>query len=235
MIRLVLPLLVALASGLAASAVPAQVPLRAVALGVDASSGAAEIQLRGILDDPALQAAVDEGLPLRVRITTELWRDRFLFDGEVAVEEWRASVLRDPLTRRFRAIGESGPVGAVEGVTTLGQIGDLLHEAFELRVGPQEEGSYYYRVRVEIETLSPNDLEELRRWLRGDLAPAVGGDDQVEDALFRGLGRVFVRMLQLPSRSYQLTSSTFRFTPGGSPFEFGPASAKVVGTPATLH
>lgn len=207
---LVLVLLPTLVVPLAGQSRPGEVALR-----VEASSGVAQLQLDGVLDDEALRSAVDEGLPLRILVTTELWRDRFLFDAQEATEEWRASVIRDPLTGRYRVETEALSLGGETGAATLDAAGALLHEAFSATVRPSREGRFYYRAEVELETLSPNDLEELRRWLRGDLAPVVEGEERVEDALFRGLGRVFVRMLRLPSRTWQLSSPTFSYSPGG--------------------
>ena len=45
---------------------------------------------------------------------------------------------------------------------------------------PREQGRYYYLGQVQVETLSLTDLEELQRWLHGDLAPAVKGDQTME-------------------------------------------------------
>ena len=84
-----------------------------------------------------------------------------------------------------------------------------LRNAFSLPLRPPEPGRFYYLGQVEVETLSLSDLEELQRWLRGDLAPAVAGEERVENAVGRGVQRAIVRMLGLPARRFRVRSPPF--------------------------
>ena len=84
-----------------------------------------------------------------------------------------------------------------------------LHSGLPLR--PMEAGRYYYLGQFEVETLSLSDLDELQRWLRGDLATAVNGDERVGTALGRGAHRVLVRMLGIPARRYRVRTERFTF------------------------
>ncbi|HEU0051954.1 MAG TPA: hypothetical protein VFQ39_02210, partial [Longimicrobium sp.] len=74
---------------------------------------------------------------------------------------------------------------------------------------PERAGRYYYLARLEVETLSLSDLEELRRWLRGEARPAVAGEKPVGRAVERGLKRFFVRLLGLPARRYEARTHVF--------------------------
>ena len=78
-----------------------------------------------------------------------------------------------------------------------------------MTVEPTRPGRYYYLGKVEVETLSLSDLEELQRWLRGDLAPAVAGDEEIGSAVGRGVGRVFVRILGLHARRFKVRTPKF--------------------------
>ena len=161
--------------------------------------------------DGALAGAVHSGLPLRIRVVGELWKDGF-FDSQRGRAEWRASVLFDPLERRYRI--ETGGAGTPEiAVDSLSQVEATLEDEFRMPLRPREEGRFYYLGFVEVETLSLSDLEELQRWLRGDLAPAVSGDAEVENAVGRGMRRVLVRMLGLPARRFRVRSPTFDMGP----------------------
>jgi hypothetical protein len=64
---------------------------------------------------------------------------------------------------------------------------------------------------VEIETLSLSDLEELRRWLQGDLAPSMAGGEPVGSAVGRGVRRIFVRALGLPTQRIEARSAAFNW------------------------
>lgn len=170
-------------------------------------TGEATVEMGNILGEGPLLEAVHSGLPLRIRVTTQLWKDGF-FDDEVGRHEWRASVIFDPLTRRYR-IQAAGQSTSTREVNTLPEARLILQQTLDVPLRPRGEGRFYYLADVEIETLSLSDLEELERWLQGELGPAVTGEDDVRGALARGLRRVLVRMLGLPNRKIRLRSPSF--------------------------
>jgi hypothetical protein len=176
------------------------------------STGQASVEIVDLFSDPALVEGVRSGLPLRIRIRIQLWKDGF-FDNQKGQHEWRASVLYDPLTRRFR-VQTSQQAGAAEEVNTLAEARDALQLTLAPPLRPRESGRYYYTAIVEMETLSLSDLEELQRWLQGELVPVVTGNRDVEGALATGFRRVVVRMLGLPTKRFQVQSPTFEFDGG---------------------
>jgi hypothetical protein len=173
-------------------------------------SGAAAVQMGGLFEDASLVEAVRSGLPLRIRLRVQLWKDGF-FDDQVGQDDWRASVLFDPLTRRFQV--QTSHDEEVE-VNTLEEAREALQLSLDIPLRPRESGRYYYVAGLEMETLSLSDLEELQRWLQGELAPAVSGEQDVEGALAKGFRRVLVRVLGLPAKRYQIQSPTFSFEAG---------------------
>lgn len=211
---IVRPVLVALCAALAAfGARPGAVAAQdeETWISVEPRTGGVVVELGALLEDRALANAVHEGLPLRISVDAELWADR-LFDSEEGRESWKASVLYDPVTLRYEV--QVGQAEAVE-FRTLNEARDHLQRSFQLGLRPARPGRYYYLASVEMATLSLSDLEELRRWLSGDLAPAVGGDAPVDGAVARGVRRLFVRALGLPTRRVRLRTEAFTFE-GGS-------------------
>ncbi|MEQ9397928.1 MAG: DUF4390 domain-containing protein [Longimicrobiales bacterium] len=183
-------------------------------LAASPADGSLQIQMGDLFpaDGPFTQA-LHSGLPLRIRLLCELWKDGF-FDSQRGRAEWRASVVYDPLDRRYRI--DTGGAGTPEiAVDSLGQVGEVLEEQFGLPLRPDERGRYYYLGFVEVETLSLSDLEELQRWLRGDPAPAAGRRDDDENDVGRGVRSVLVRMLGLPARRFRVRSPTFEIGPPG--------------------
>ena len=180
-------------------------------ISVTPESGAVAVELGVLLEDRSLAGAVHDGLPLRIRVEAELWRDGF-FDSEEGTEEWKASVVYDPVTLDYEVRVADRPAL---------RFGDLdearahLESAFDLALRPTRPGRYYYLAVVEMETLSLSDLDELRRWLDGDLRPAVGGETNVDNALTQGVRRLFVRALGLPTRRMRLRTEAFTFEGGG--------------------
>ncbi len=181
-------------------------PLR---VAVDLESGALEIRLGDLFEEDGLVRALHSGLPLRIQVKAELWKDGF-FDSQRGRGEWRASVLFDPLERRYRVV--TGGEGAAElSLDSLTEVQGALQATFDLPLRPMEAGRYYYLGQFEVETLSLSDLDELQRWLRGDLATAVNGEERVGTALGRGAHRVLVRMLGIPARRYRVRTERFTF------------------------
>lgn len=183
-----------------------------VELSVTPVTGELRVALGDLLDDGGLRRAIHQGLPLRISVQAELWQDRF-FDSQRGEAEWRASVVYDPVARNYGVEAQGSPRVTV---VSLDEAAGILRQRFDLPLIPVQEGSFYYLVEVEMETLSLSDLEELQRWLRGDLAPAVGGDEDVGGAVGSGVRRLFVRALGLPARRIRLRTPTFEVG-GGSP------------------
>jgi len=183
----------------------------ALYLAVDAASGRLEIRIGNLFADEGLYEALHSGLPLRIRVVADLWKDEF-FDSPKGQGEWRASVLFDPLEGRYRVA--TGDDGSIEmAVDSLPEVREVLQSRFSMSLRPLEQGRYYYRCKVEVETLSLSDLEELQRWLRGDLAPAVAGDEELGSAMGRGVGRAFVRILGLQARRFKVRTPKFEVGP----------------------
>ncbi|MFH1763151.1 MAG: DUF4390 domain-containing protein [Gemmatimonadota bacterium] len=171
-------------------------------------TGEAVVEIIDLFSDASLVDAVVSGLPLRIRIRVQLWNDGF-FDNQRGQYDWRASILFDPLTRRYR-VQTSERTGAEIEVNTLEEARGALQLTLSIPLRPREPGRYYYIAAVEMETLSLSDLEELQRWLQGDLAPVVARGRDVEGALAKGFRRVLVRMLGLPAKRFQVQSPSFR-------------------------
>lgn len=169
------------------------------------AGGGVRILLGDVLGTDGIRVALESGLPVRLQVITELWRDGF-FDSQEGRAEWRATIWFDPL-------GETYRVEVLDQATALSDSPEDAMEILrsELRSGllPNREGTYYYLGRAQIETLSLSDIEELRRWLRGELGPAAGGGDVGGSAIGRGIRRLFVRALGLPVVQYQARSAEF--------------------------
>ncbi len=193
-------------------------------------TGEAFVEVVDLFSDLSLVDAVVSGLPLRIRVRVQLWKDGF-FDNQKGQHDWRASVLFDPLTRRFR-IRTSEHANLELEVNTLEEAQGALQTTLNVPLRPTESGRFYYLAAVEMETLSLSDLEELQRWLQGELAPVVGGEGDVEGALARGFRRVLVRMLGLPAKRFQIQSPSFRVEVGTGGPPVGLGSPLPLPTPA---
>ncbi|HEU0016432.1 MAG TPA: hypothetical protein VFQ45_22320 [Longimicrobium sp.] len=176
----------------------------AVAPGGPAAQHRPVISTEGLLRDRSLLHALESGLPLRFHFRAELWRKDVL-DRLAGVQEISRAVLRAGLDEGYTL--EDGQTQ--RRYPTLAAIESALQAAFAPTLRPVAVGRYYWIVTLEVSTLSLSDLDELRRWLRGQARPAVAGQKPVGRAVESGLRRFFVRLLGLPTRRYEVRSAAF--------------------------
>lgn len=200
-------LLLLLAPGLVTPAAAQRAGPLTLAVGGPAARWAPVVGLRGLERDGALREALQSGLPLRFHFRIELWR-KDVFDRLVRVQEVSRALLRSPLEEGF--VLEDGR--RERRYATLAECEAALREDFAGTIHPDGAGRYYYLATLEVETFSLSDLEELRRWLRGEARPAVQGKVPAERAVERGLRRFFIRLLGLPTRQYRTRSPSFTTT-----------------------
>lgn len=201
------PGLVVLALLGAATALPARAAAQAPALTIILQNDVARVQATGLLADGKFATLMRSGFPLRLHYRLELWRARSgWFDQHITDWSWDAVARHDPLADDFVLIRTGG------AIARYGSADDLEH-AFEVpyRVTLKARGSgnFYVLCRLEVTTLNETDLEELTRWLKGDVSPAVSGGGNLGDALARGAQRLLVRIAGLPRLTLEARSETF--------------------------
>lgn len=167
------------------------------------------VQLKGILADPELEKAVESGLPLHVRVRVELWRDQ-LFDQFKASQTWDAVLAYQPLEKQF-LVQTRGSTPTSQRLPSYQAARAALEIERSWSLRPSSSGRYYYTATIEVETLVLSDLEELERWLSGELKPAVSGDRSVPGAIAEGAKRLLIRVLALPARTFELRTERFRY------------------------
>lgn len=196
--------------GATAAARPVQAK-QAPALSIQADAGAGYrplLALGDVLVGGALRDVVRSGIPLRLRVTVELWHDRRFFDELASGQSWSTVLFYEPLEGTF-ALREPGSA-PLRRFPSYEAAAGYVQRAYPLALRPAHSGSYYYTARVDIETLSLSDLQELEHWLRGELRPAVGGESSVSSAIADGFRRLFVRVLGMPSRRFEARSPKFQ-------------------------
>lgn len=203
LLRRFLPALLVLGALLGPAPAGAQRPLT-LGVGGPASQWRPTVRVHGALRDRALRDALNSGLPVRLHLRVELWRKDVLdqLEGE---QEISRAVLRSALDEGY--VLEDGRTQRT--FASMAAAEAALQTAFSATLHPRRVGRYYYLATMDVETLSLTDLDELRRWLRGEARPAVVGRKPVGRAVERGVRRFFVRMLGLPTRRWQARSPAF--------------------------
>jgi hypothetical protein len=165
------------------------------------------VRVGPVLASAQLENAARSGVPVRVRVRVELWRDRF-FDQLVDTATWSTVIVYEPLSRDFfvRTLPAGGGARRFTSFAAARAAVELVHTP---ALQPRQPGRYYYTSSLQIETLSLSDLEELERWLQGELQPAVSGQRSVPGALGQGAKRLMLRLLDLPHRRVDARTGRF--------------------------
>ncbi|HEV8123651.1 MAG TPA: DUF4390 domain-containing protein [Gemmatimonadales bacterium] len=216
-LRRILALGVGLALGIAGPLASQDGVVRvSVALTPDtAQSGQRNPEVRtsaGLLEEDRWVSMLRSGFPLRMHYRVEIWRSRSAwFDDLVRQVEWDVVVRHEPLLDQY-AVNTIMPGRAREnrytGIDPLARALEAV--VYRIAFRPPPPGEYYYVASLQVSTLSDSDLDELERFLRGDLGPAASEGRDLGDALGRGATRVLLKLAGVPSLRIEGRSERFR-------------------------
>lgn len=202
------------------------------AVAVSASSGAAQkpqvkillperaslatepplVTSQSLVTDGAMLDLLRNGFPARLHYRMERWSTRGWFDDIAAEAEWDVVVRYDALGKVFQVYRVAEKRTFLLGTfPTVQEAEAALDLPFPAPIGlPRRGRQSYYTLTLNIETLSLTELDEVERWLRGELKPAVRGKKNPGTAVGRGVRTVVVRLLGGEKRRYEARSGTFR-------------------------
>ncbi len=185
--------------------VPASTPTTPVPMGP-------VIRTANVIADRELQTLLQNGFPANLHYRTELWSRGGLFDDVKSSVEWDVLVRYEPLTKTYRVARFVG--GEAENLGRFERYEDAqaaLARPYQPKLPARRtRDRQYYIVTLEVEVLSMSDLDEIDRWLRGELRPAVRGKRNPGTALGRGLSRLATKLLGGENRRYEQRSEIFR-------------------------
>lgn len=209
-LALVSGLLLALVAPLHAQSARLQLDL-VVPGGTLAATEGPSIVGSNLLSDPKTRELLRNGFPARLHYRAELWRESGWFDDREGVSEWDVLVSYDPATHLFRVVRQHGnQLEDFGGFATLASAEEQIDRPYTVALRPRRRGRrYYYNLVLNIETLSVSDLDELQRWLHGELQPAVHGRTNPANALTSGVGSLISRILGGERRTFERRSEAF--------------------------
>jgi hypothetical protein len=205
-------LLTLAAAGPVRSQAPRVVRLQ-VRLAPDSAANGAHapiVRSQHLLDDGRWLSALRSGLPVRLHYRVEVWRSREAwFDTFEREAEWDVVVRHEPLLDQYTLLTIVGPRARERRYATLDALSAALEFAYRVNVQPAQPGRYYFAASLQISTLSDSDLDELQRFLEGDVGDVAQGKERVGDALGRGATRLLLRLAGLPALRLEARSETF--------------------------
>jgi hypothetical protein len=203
----------ALAAGRPARAqapVSVRLTVRLAADSAASGSRAPVVRSEHLMGDGRWLAALRSGLPVRLHYKVEVWRSRGAwFDAFERQAEWDVVLRHEPLLDQYTVLTLVGGRVRERRYATVDALSAALAFAYQVSVRPAQTGRYYYAASLEISTLSDSDLDELQRFLEGDLGQVSEGKEGVGDAVGRGATRFLLRLAGLPSLRLEVRSVSF--------------------------
>lgn len=200
---------------LSASTLGAQKKVR-IDVALPAESAWAEeppaVSSAGLLSDGSMRDLLSNGFPARLHYRLERWTSGRWFDDLKATYDWDVIVKYDVLGKKYQVVRVVN-----KKVESLGEFPGT-DEAENAAEGPYRPAIQlpkkgqrgYYNLLLDVETLSLSDLDEVERWLRGELKPAVSGKTNPGTALGRGVRTLVVRLLGGEKRHYEARTGKFK-------------------------
>jgi hypothetical protein len=190
---------------------PVRLTVRLAADSAPSGSRVPVVRSENLLSDGRWLSALRSGLPVRLHYRVEVWRSRGgWFDAFERQAEWDVVLRHEPLLDQYTVLTIFSGRVQERRYATLDALGTALAFAYQISVRPTAAGRYYYTAAMEISTLSDSDLDELQRFLEGDLGEVAQGEEGVGDALGRGATRFLLRLAGLPSLRLEVRSTTFQ-------------------------
>ncbi|HEX2601171.1 MAG TPA: hypothetical protein VHL32_03580 [Gemmatimonadaceae bacterium] len=209
--RLAIILAIAVASAPAARAQSAHVdvlppPLNAWAEDQPSVSSA------GLLADASMRDLLSNGFPARLHYRLERWVSGRWFDDLKAASEWDVILKYDVLGKKYQVVRVVNRNSESLGeYTAIADAENAVEAPYKVAISLPKKGQRgYYNLLLDVEVLSLTDLDEVQRWLRGELKPAVAGKKNPGTAVGRGLRTLVVRLLGGEKRHYEGRTGTFR-------------------------
>jgi len=180
--------------------------------GIGEGTKSPSIRTLDVLGDGQTHDLLNAGFPARLHYRLDLWRQSGIFNSIDGTFEWNVIVRYDPIRKRYRAVRVYEDSAAILGdFEDFRALGAAIAAPVKIGLPPGRHGGrYYYNVTLDVEMLSLNDLDEVERWLRGELEPAVKGQRNPGGVIGRGLRTLFVKLLGAERRHYEVRSGSFK-------------------------
>ena len=173
---------------------------------------APSVSSTGLLTDAAMRDLLSNGFPARLHYRLERWKSGRWFDDIQAASEWDVILKYDVLGKRYqvaRVVNKKAQ--SLGDHASLEAAAEAAEAPYQTTISLPKKGQRgYYNLLLDVELLSLSDLDEVERWLRGELKPAVRGERNPGTALTRGVRTIVVRLLGGEKRHYEARSGTFR-------------------------
>lgn len=170
------------------------------------------VSATGMLGSEHLQQLLLAGFPARFHFRVELWSEAFIIDKFERLDEWDVLVRWLPTEHMYEVFHIQDdrplPLGRFAAIADAERaVGRPSIARLTARSGGRPQ---YYQATLIVESLSERDLDEVSRWLQGDVEPGITGRANPASVLSRGIRTLASRLLGGERREYEATTAHFR-------------------------
>ena len=164
-----------------------------------------------VLSDSRVRDLLHHGFPARLHYRLELWSTSGWFNDLLDRVDWNVIVRYNPIDGRYTVARlEADRVTPLGVFTQFAAVQTAIERPYQPPMRPPAvRERVYYNLVLDVEMLSVNDLDEVERWLRGELRPAVRGQRNPGTAITRGVRAFVVGLLGGENRHYEARTRTF--------------------------
>ena len=205
----------ALMAGAGATPLPAQArPSLTLDLPADSllTRNGPVVRATNMLAGDRIQKLLLAGFPARFHFRVELWSEGRFFDRLQSAGEFDVLARYLPAQRMYEVTHvqdeRAVPLGRYLAVSDAERaIGRAYAAPISARPSARAQ---YYQATLLVEVLSEKDLDEVARWLQGDVGPGVTGRANPASIISRGIRTLATRLLGGEKLEYEATSQPFR-------------------------
>jgi hypothetical protein len=170
------------------------------------------VRASAMLSGVRIREPLAAGFPARFHFTVELWSEGGLFNDPERRAEYDVIVRHIALENVYEVtrIENDRPLSLGKFTSVDDAESAVGRPARALITPPRSTRRLYYQVTLTAQILNASDLDELDRWLKGELRPAISGDRNPGTALTRSLRAFAARLLGGESREYETKTPAFR-------------------------
>lgn len=170
------------------------------------------VRAEHMLAGDRIQKLLLAGFPARFHFRVSLWTEAFIFDNLERSQEFDVLVRYLPGERVYEVVQV-----ADERALPLGRhaaLRDAERAIGRATLVPvtavRSDRRQYYQATLVVEVLSERDVDDVLRWLQGDVEPGITGRANPASVVTRGLRTLASRLLGGEKREYEVTSPGFR-------------------------
>ena len=169
------------------------------------------VRATGMLAGDRIKELLNAGFPARFHFRVALWSEGRFFDTFERAGEFDVLARFLPVEKLYEVMQVQS-----ERAFSLGRFAALADAERAIGranaapvIAPRSSRRQYYQAALTVEVLSEKDIDEVARWLQGDIQPGLTGRANPASALSRGIRTLATRLLGGEKTQYEFTSARF--------------------------